>query len=108
MKVEFRVDSRGFRRADPEHPYEPLGAFLEQDVQSSVNSCDELLGLIREAESARGELDCGTWNAHSIYLSSSGVRIENEFAPDCRCQLSLEDFRQAVLGWREFISSTSS
>lgn len=104
MKLTLYHDDHDFPRAEVETPYEVLGWFLEQDVQSSVSWCKELVGIIETIQCGRKARWEGTGNAHTLVLTQKRVRIENEYTdPPQSCELSLHDFENAILEWSTFI-----
>ena len=104
MKIKLYHDVHDFPRAEVETPHKVLGWFLEQDVQSSISWCRELIELIEHIESGRESHWEGTGNAHTLILTGNGVRIENEYVdPPQSCALSLHAFKRAVKEWLKFI-----
>jgi uncharacterized protein YacL (UPF0231 family) len=102
--VIFEQDERGYPRVRAAPPCEVLGWFLEQDVQGNAAKCHRLLGLIEEARSGRRPHWQGTGNAHTLTLTPSGARVENEFVePLTACDLPLDELAAAVRGWLELI-----
>jgi hypothetical protein len=90
--------------ADYQPPHEALGLFLENDVQGSTTTCDLLLGVCKEiADGSRHDF-AGTGNAHTVLISGNRVSIENVWTDEVpRCEMSIDDFTAALVGWRELI-----
>jgi len=104
MKIKLYHDAHDFPRAEVDTPHEVLGWFLEQDVQSSISWCRDLLKLVEHIESGRESPWEGTGNAHTLVLTGKGVRIENEYVdPPQSCELSLPEFKSALKKWLKFI-----
>ena len=104
MKIKLYHDAYNFPRAEVETPHEVLGWFLEQDVQSSIPWCRELVEIIENIQAGRDSHWEGTGNAHTLILTGKGVRIDNEYVdPPQSCDLSLHAFKRAVQEWLKFI-----
>ncbi len=100
----FYFDSDNCPRAEYPPPFEMIGWYLEQDVQSSLSTCDELLRLCDDFCKGRRDEWQGTGNIHTVSIRDSRVQIENEFTDSAAsCVLSIDDFKTALLSWRELI-----
>jgi hypothetical protein len=69
----------GFSHVEAETPYDVLGWFLEQDVQSSIPWGRELVKMIENVQSVQDSYWKGTGNAHTFILTGKGVRIDYEY-----------------------------
>ncbi len=108
-KSHFHLDSRGHPRADFQPPNEVLGWYLEQDVQSCLASCDELLSACEEVVERKSTHWQATGNAHTIIITDTSVLIENEFSSRVQaCKVSIKYFMASILGWKELIRSIPS
>lgn len=106
VRGTFHHDSHGYPRAKFNPPYEALGSYLEEDVQSSALTCDHILGVCKDIALGRAGTWKGTGNAHTVIMNSDRVHIENEFSDeDVPCDISLDEFRSAVMSWKELVSS---
>jgi len=106
-KVYF--DSHGYPRAEYQPPHEVLGWYLEQDVQNSPATCEELLRLSDEVINGNRPDWQGVGNAHTLSIKGNCVCIENEFSDSgTLCELSIEDFKTALLSWKELVGSVSN
>ncbi len=102
-------DSAGVFRAIYPKEYQELGFYLEQDVQSSIAGCDELLSICNEILLGESPEWSGTGNAHTLTIKRSSVCIENEFVDDSiMCEVSLSDFQIALQDWRTLIETASA
>jgi hypothetical protein len=103
---KYFLDSHGFPRADFDEPTHVLGWYLEQDIQNSSSSCDEMLSICDSAALDPSMSWSGSGNAHTITVKGTRVIIENEFAdPPVSCELSTGQFRAALEAWKRLISS---
>jgi hypothetical protein len=103
--LRFIRDANGYPRAEGEGAYQLLGTFLEQDVQGSLNGCNEYLGIISQIRSGLLPEWSGLGNAHNVSITESGVVIENEWAiPNSRSTVSLDEFENAIRQWAALIS----
>lgn len=85
-----------------------LASFLEQDIQSSVDGCQEFLNAVAAVEQGRREEWRATGNAHTVTIRPTGVTIESEWDPESRpCELTLTEFEQALNDWLSCISPAS-
>jgi uncharacterized protein YacL (UPF0231 family) len=104
MKINLYHDAYDFPRAEVDVPHAVLGWFLEQDVQSSLPWCRELVETIENIQAGRASHWEGTGNAHTLIMSGKGVRIDNEYVdPPQSCELSLPEFKRAVQAWLKCI-----
>ncbi len=80
--------------------------FLEQDIQSSGVVTNEFLEIVESMKDGRQAEWNGTGNAHSITISPKEVSIENIWDDSLGiAQVSLDDFKQALLSWLACISA---
>lgn len=103
------TDENGFLRADVEKGDELLAWFLEQDIQSSTESCKDMLGICNKVEMGKIPMWKGTGNAHTVTIKSENVKIKNEFLDiDFFLEIPLMDFKNALKEWLVFCSGVSS
>ena len=102
--LEVHLDANGIPRAAVEPAHEPLAWFLEQDLQSNVAACDELLEhikLIRSGQETEWE---ESGNAHVVSLTPQGATIENVYSgDDAAYDIALDDLDHAVRQWLEYV-----
>ena len=104
IESKFYYDVDKCPRAEYAPPNEMLGWYLEQDVQSSPTTCDELHSICIDVTSG----DKGRWegvgNAHSVLIEGENVTIENEFDDDAEpCTIPVKEFQNALKQWKELI-----
>ncbi|MBX3417585.1 MAG: hypothetical protein KF851_08290 [Pirellulaceae bacterium] len=105
---KFYFDSHGFPRAEYSPPFQPLGWYLEQDVQGSTETCDEVLAICYDVMNGEKNDWEGGGNAHTVSIVGNRVTIENEFAEtDQVLVISIEDFSSAVRSWKQLLQSVS-
>ncbi len=103
---KFYFDSHGFPRAEYSSPLLPLGWYLEQDIQGSTATCDEVLAICDDVIYGVKNYWEGGGNAQTVSIDGNSVRIENEFAePDQVLEISIEDFKSAVKSWKQLLQS---
>lgn len=103
---KFYCDSNGFPRAEYSSPFQPLGWYLEQDIQGSTKTCDEVLAICDEVINGVKNHWKGGGNAHTVSIDGNRVTIENEFAEsDQVVVISIEDFESAVRSWKQLLQS---
>jgi hypothetical protein len=108
VKIRLFTDERGYPRVDAPSPCEVLGWFIEQDIQSDVNSAMELIEIIDRIQDGTNDYWKGTGNAHTLTLMPKGVHIQSEYAvPPAECEVTLQDLRQSLIDWVEFIKRFS-
>ena len=99
-------DSHGFPRVEPNDVHPLVGWYLEQDIQQSPATCDELLAILDEVEGGKRSEWSGTGNAHTLTIKPEEVSIVNEWDENhSQAQIPLSLFRQCIEVWRVFISS---
>ena len=97
MKLDLYRDSRGLPRAAGD---DLLSRFLESDVQGSVITAYDILGMMDRVESGETELWEGTGNAYTLTLTRDGALIQDELADDPgELHLSLAELREALNAW---------
>jgi hypothetical protein len=105
MIGNFFIDEHGFPRAHFERPYEVLGYYLEQDVQSCIASCDTLIEICKQVESGLLASWSGTGNAHSIEILPDKVQIEKQYSIQPEgCVILISEFKSAVSSWKKLVS----
>jgi hypothetical protein len=104
LVLRYERDRHGFPRAIADAPHEPVGWYLEQDVQGSIADAGSLLDLVDAVESGRVPRWEGTGNAHHLTLAAGAAVVENVYAENVPpCRLTLAEFREAVSGWLAFV-----
>ncbi len=82
--------------------------FLEQDVQGSLNGCQEYLSALDSVIIYKSPEWAGTGNAHSVVIRPNGVTIVNEWDHGLGVQqYSLAEFKEALINWSKLISSST-
>jgi hypothetical protein len=102
--MRFLRDAHGYPRCEVAPPYQAVGWFLEQDIQGSRGTANELLDEIEAVASGRQAGWSGTGNAFHLTLTPEGAEIEclwDEAMPACR--VGLADLREAVRGWIQLL-----
>jgi uncharacterized protein YacL (UPF0231 family) len=106
MDLKLFRDEDGMFRAEAGGDCQALGGYLEQDVQKDPEACRELLQQVEKVRKGAIEEWELTGNAYSLTLTRDKARIENLFSQSEKpCEMSLDDFEQAVSGWAELIAS---
>jgi hypothetical protein len=101
----FREERFNLASAEVQEDCVALRSFLESDIQSSVALCDRVLAFVQETRSGNPPEDDLTGNSSSVTIGIDRVRIENNYAiPEERCEMSLDEFEEAVREWRAFIA----
>lgn len=104
MSIKLYKDQHGYPRVDSAKSLEALGWFLEQDVQRSVSSCDEIIQIIESVQQGKLDFWEGTGNAHTVTIKPESVTIFNEFSDEITpCLITTSEFKDAVILWQEFI-----
>lgn len=104
MKIDIVLDRYGVLRARVPEEYEPLGRYLEDDLQEVAENCDYVLERIAKVEQAELASWEGTGNAHTVTLDHDGVKIETEFAiPEQSVNMTFVEFKAAIEEWRSAI-----
>lgn len=104
MKLDLYRDEEGLPRAEAEEPDGLLARFLESDVQGSVITAYDILGMLDRVESGETERWEGTGNAHTLTLTAEGASIQDELAEDTEVlHLPLADLREALNAWIELL-----
>ncbi len=100
MKLDLYLDDHGLPRARWQGPYDLVARFLESDVQGSVTTAQDLLGLVDRVES--GDLDRweGTANIHTLTLGQEGAVLVDELDETSPAQsITLAELREALEAW---------
>lgn len=93
-------DSHGFPRVSVDRGHPNIGAFLEQDVQGSVDGAKEYLTIAEDVEQGRRSDWTGTGNAHTVTIQPGRVAIENIWDEDLGiAELSIEQFKHSLRQW---------
>jgi len=97
MTLDLYRDPQGLPRARGENL---LARFLESDVQGSVITAYDILGMVDRVESGETERWEGTGNAHTLTLTPDGALIQDELADDTEAlHLPLAELREALNAW---------
>ncbi len=100
MKLDLYLDDHGLPRARWQGPYDLVARFLESDVQGSVATAQDLLGLVDRVESGELESWEGTANIHTLSLGPDGGILVDELDESSPPQnVSLADLREALEAW---------
>ena len=100
----FFRDENGYPHAEFPGRLEPLGIFLEQDIQSSGSYCRELLSLIEDVQSGRILQHESSGNAYLLTATHGDFFLQNlydEEEPVVRVRPA--ELRQALLDWLAII-----
>ena len=99
-KLDLYRDGQGLPRARAEAPDDLLARFLESDVQGSVITAYDILGMLDRVESGETDLWEGTGNAYTLTLTPHGALIQDELADDTEAlHLPLAEMREALSAW---------
>jgi uncharacterized protein YacL (UPF0231 family) len=104
MSIKIYKHRLGHPQFDLPKSLEILAWYLEQDIQKSVFCCDEIMKAAELVQ--KGEIDFwkGTGNAHTVTIKPESVTIVNEFSDEVdSCLITTNEFKNAVLSWRNFI-----
>ncbi|HEX3129380.1 MAG TPA: hypothetical protein VH394_18740 [Thermoanaerobaculia bacterium] len=97
VKLDLYRDGEGLPRAAGD---DLLSRFLESDVQGSVITAYDILGMLDRVESGETELWEGTGNAYTLTLTPDGALIQDELAEDPEeLHLPLAELREALQAW---------
>jgi hypothetical protein len=100
VKIDLYRDEQGLPRARSEAPDDLLARFLESDVQGSVITAYDILGMLDRVESGETDRWEGTGNAHTLALTPGGALIQDELADDTEAlHLPLSELREALNAW---------
>jgi hypothetical protein len=100
VKLDLYRDGQGLPRARGEGPDDLLARFLESDVQGSVITAYDILGMLDRVESGETGRWEGTGNAHTLTLTPGGARIQDELEDDTETlHLPLAELRDALNAW---------
>jgi hypothetical protein len=100
VKLDLYRDGQGLPRARCEGEGDLLARFLESDVQGSVITAYDILGMLDRVESGETERWEGTGNAHTLTLTTGGALIQDELEDDAEAlNLSLAELREALDAW---------
>jgi hypothetical protein len=105
--VHCFTDHHGFPRIEVAPLPATVESFLEQDIQGSTEYADELIAVVDRIAAGSLQNWEATGNAFAIVLSRDGVSIDCVWGED-NCTLSLADFRESLVAWRNFISSPAA
>jgi hypothetical protein len=99
-KLELYRDGRGLPRARAGGADDLLARFLESDVQGSVITAYDILGMLDRVESGETDLWEGTGNAYTLTLTPDGALIQDELEDDAEAlHLPLAELRDALNAW---------
>lgn len=99
-------DAKGYCRADANDLHRLIPCFLEDDVQGSVATCQELIDIVDAVRSGRlGEWE-GTGNAHTVTITPGQVTIRCEFSDEFGiAHIPPAVFRECLEAWMACITS---
>jgi hypothetical protein len=102
--MKFYRDGEGNPRSESGAASALISRFLMEDIQDSLNTCREILGIVEQI--LNGELR--SWkqvgNAHVLSLSADEAIGESLVAPaEKPFRISLEDFRDLIQSWLHFL-----
>lgn len=107
--IRYHLDQHGYPRAAGDGHDRLLGTFLEQDVQGSQEFCRELLDVLAQVEASTITDWSSTGNAHTISVSPTGVRIENDWSPqEPTEEYARAEVEAAVRHWMQLLASRQS
>ncbi|MES1241075.1 MAG: hypothetical protein ABUT39_05595 [Acidobacteriota bacterium] len=99
-RLDLYRDDRGLPRARGEAPDDLLARFLESDVQGSVVTAYDILGMLDRVESGETSLWEGTGNAYTLTLTPGGALLRDELSDDGETlHLPLAGLRDALNAW---------
>jgi len=106
--MSYYLDEHGIHRVKSADGEELLGSFLEEDVQSSLDNCDIVLQSLSDVARGIRQPFHSTGNAHDVFIQPDRVCIEHLwlYPPVLPLELTMNQFRQALLDWRTFLLST--
>ncbi len=103
LPIRYERDSRGWRRAQASPPYELVAAYLNVEVQASATNARELLEAIDGVRAGASRWE-RTGNGYHLTLENREAHIVTLWDdPPSYCVVGLDDFRNAVEGWRTFV-----
>lgn len=103
---KFYWDQDRLARAKLPSSQDLVASFLEEDIQLVLPRCDEFLRLCEEARADPGYQCSRVGNAHKVTIRANAVVIENLYLDDLApCTLSIDQFRDLVAAWRDFIAT---
>jgi uncharacterized protein YacL (UPF0231 family) len=104
MKLKLYRDDAGDARARGRGRGKVVAAFLESDLQDSLESAREVLQAIEDVEAGRTISWERTGNAYTLTLSPQGAALQDEMEEDAEPSvLSLAEIREAVADWISFL-----
>lgn len=102
-------DASGYCRVDAADMHPLIGSYLEQDVQNSRATCDELKTILNEVSTGTRDEWEGTGNAHTLTIHRDGVTIDNIWDDSLgTANMSIELFRSCVEEWSRCIATISA
>ena len=109
ISIRFEWDPHGYPRAVVAIPHEMVGEWLESDIQGSEASATEMIAVFDQVRSGQIPTWEGTGNAFHVETDGHSARMSclwDESQP--QCSIPLDDLREAVARWAEFIRSGRS
>lgn len=104
MEINFYRDNKGYPHAECSSSFEVLSWYLEEDIQSCVTSCNELIEAINNIQNGNDSFWEGTGNAHTLTLTSNSATIVNEFMDNISpCEIPLDELKEVIVKWLNFI-----
>jgi hypothetical protein len=107
MKVDYFIDNEGWRRARFPKPFQVLGEFLESDVQVSEYYFNLLLDICKKIGAKELDEWSDTGNAYTVTIKNNTVTVEAAYEWVQKelpaCTISIDEFRQILRGWFQFL-----
>ena len=106
--MDYYLDENDVHRAKATTGMELLASFLEEDIQSSIEGCNIALRYVSDVEEGLRQPFDATGNAHNVFIQPNHVQIEHLWLdpPVPPLELTVNQFRQAILDWRDFLLTT--
>jgi uncharacterized protein YacL (UPF0231 family) len=105
MKIKLFRDYQNYPRAEASKSYRLLAVFLESEIQGDRRSGEEIVQIINKIKNKEIDHWEETGNASTLTLNLEKAIIDNEFTNET-CEVSLDDFQQAVLDWIDLLEKT--
>ena len=107
MPIELRLirDEYGLEAEAVNPDYQLVAWFLGSDIQSNTRFADEVLEAIDKIKAGQETEWVTGGNAHTLRLTPEKAVIENDVLDNVPpLEVSLDDLKQAVTQWRDFIT----
>ncbi|MFT5717130.1 MAG: hypothetical protein ACJAWS_001232 [Oleiphilaceae bacterium] len=119
MDYEYTIDEYGQLNADFSTGYEALGIWFNEEIESNSNSISDLLVRIDQLEQRKKSSFHLEGKEFQLRLNYDGVEVvalalgidvdealpenTNLYDQESFSECGLQDFKQAVLMWQEFV-----